>query len=163
MQFLTDNWWLTAIVMLILGGAVYKIFFSRRDRKQNTFTVTEDNRIVDLAMTLRLGHLVSDREMEGYVYCPEILCYKYGTNNLVALLDERDSMPMLLSGQAKAKRNTYTKERMQQIAQACHDRELLMMEKNNTKDRITSVMGFVIGAFAVVTLLVILAGIYLVK
>lgn len=163
MQFLADNWYITAIIALILAGAVYKLFFAKNDRKQETYTVTEDNRIVPVSIPLKLGHLVLDKEMEAYVYCPEILAYKAGTHELVACLDERDSMPMLLSSKAEAKRNTYTKERMNQIAQSCHDRELLQTERKNGKSRITAVLSFILGAFAIVTLLVILAGIYIVN
>lgn len=162
MQFLADNWWITAIVALILAGIVYKVF-AAKGRKQETFTVTEDNRIVLVDIPLKLGHLVNDKEMEAYVFCPEILCYKTGTRELVAVLDERDAMPMVLSGKAEAKRATYTKERLNQIAQACHDRELLQTERKNGRNKIVGMLSFVLGAFAIVTLLVILAGIYIVN
>jgi hypothetical protein len=44
MQFLADNWWITAIVALILAGIVYKPLLPKVVKE--TFTVTEDNRIV---------------------------------------------------------------------------------------------------------------------
>jgi hypothetical protein len=42
-------------------------------------------------------------------------------------------------------------------------RELLQTERKNGRNKIVGMLSFVLGAFAIVTLLVILAGIYIVN
>lgn len=153
--------WIFYILAGLAGfGIFWKLFLARKGRRQPCYVVTEDNRIVKSDINLKLGHLVLDREMESYVYCPEILCYEGGTSSLVALLDERDAMPIAISGKAEAKRATYTTERINKIAQSCHDRALIETERKNNKNPIVTVMSFILGAFALVTLIVVLIGIY---
>lgn len=163
MEFLATHWYITAFVVLIFAGAVWKLFLSKGGRKQACVTVTEDNRIVHSNIPLKLGHLVLDKEQEAYLYCPEILATEAGTGETVAMHDERDAMPICISGKAEAKRAAITKEKVKSIAQADHDRALMTMVKKNAKDKITAMISFILGAFAVVTLIVIIAGIYIVN
>ncbi len=153
------------LLMLAAFGAVM-FFLSKKSKKRQQLCLidTEDGRLVEETMEVRLGHLINDKAMEAYLLCPETLITKAGTDMAVAILDERDATPPPISEAATKKREKFTADKaIEKIAASSGEREVMKAERNVVRDRVAKTVSFIIGAFAVVTLIVIIAGIFFIK
>jgi hypothetical protein len=91
--------------------------WQKPDRMQSVLVSTEDGRIVDEALPVELGYLISEKQCEAYALCPSIMVPQRGTRKSYVVIDERDALPQPINKQAEKSR----KEREGQINTIAHE------------------------------------------
>lgn len=108
-----QNGFVLILLVAIPAGAImlWRQKRSAPKREQNSLLITEDLRIVPIALPVELGYIVSHKWSQAWLIDPGIIIRQRGTTVNYSILDERDAAPQPLTPRAAERRQKFDQEK----------------------------------------------------
>jgi len=132
--------------------------FSLKRRLQQCLVLTEDDRIVESALSVEKGYMVDHNTSEAWTLHPGSMVRKRGADKSFALVDERDAASISLNGLGPNKKAL--NETINIIAKEARKEAQYKIQRNQAKDKLASAFKFVLILAAVMTAMVTIAALF---
>jgi hypothetical protein len=132
--------------------------FDQPKRLQKVLIVTEDGRIIPTVLNVEKGYMVDHKTHEAWGLYPDSLVRKANTNDMYALLDERDAAPMVVEGKGITQKSL--KELITDIAKESRKQTQYEVQEKQIKDRLAKAMTIAITCCAICLIVVVIFSIF---
>lgn len=133
--------------------------FQKAKREQLNLIFCEDRKIDEAPLPIEKGYMMDEKTSEAWHLCHNLLLPYQGTRRLVALISERDAVPLSpFGGLSKEERERLSS--VNQIAREELHRTLQQLDNDQKQNKIASAIKFTVLIVAVLFALVVTVSLF---